>query len=331
MLKKHKRIVNKIKFLQKLIEFENRVKISQYLASIKGDTVLGLIGENCCLELVQDLIKRQLFFITRGEDLSFQLFGVKSLAREAALILDNHYSGEKPVWEAVREFCKGNTCLLVKIVKAVAGADDFKAEPDQIKDFEYLVRECGEATALKILVDSDWTDIVRGVRWARSDKKKLAELKENILDNFKLFPVSCHGRMLHDYLVDAIKRDEKALIPKGPRVNNIPAPVVEIPSEVDGFKVLVPTHDQDLRKIGNAQGHCVGTAHMGYAGKVRKGESAIFAIYTRTLADGVCVEVERDTLEVLQAQGKHRRDPRPEEKAVIRKLLPLFKQYQAVG
>jgi hypothetical protein len=271
--------------------------------------------------------RENLIFCTKGEELSLSLFGVKSLAKEAILTLahERHW-GRLESCTALVEFCGEDTHTLIQLAKRLPS--DFKAKKENAKQFQWLKKELGEGVALGLLCDRDFSDIAKGVDYIREHKERLELVRKNIFPALKSFPAACHGRMVHDYIENMMKREEQANKPRTPVKPTLPEPVNSLPEQIGEYKILVPKHEGDLRRIGKAQGHCVGTTGMGYANKIKRGQSRIIAIYQEKLQDGVCVEVDADSLEVIQAQGKFRRSPTREENAVIAAVLPKLAEYQ---
>lgn len=302
-------------------------ELEEYLDTMtKQDTVLSLYPK-CNLYQLADR-HPDLIFINRAEDLSQAIFGVKSLTSKALELLE-HYWSITYVRNLVA-FCGEDKSTLVKIIRKYS-LNNFncRAEVSHRKTYQWLVREIGEDAAIACLISNDFPDTCTGIEWAKRCNK-IKSLRNKIFSSLKLFPSGCWPVMIHDYLMNAMNRAAKSPTENTPAVPlpiTLPQPVQQVPNKIGEYKVLIPKHERDLSRIGTAQGHCVGTRSMGYADKIRNGRSAIFALYTNTLSDGVCVEVDRSSLHVLQAQGKYRRDPCQKEWNAIREVTEYLKDY----
>jgi hypothetical protein len=210
---------------------------------------------------------------------------------------------------------------------------DFYAVPEHRKVYQAMIKALGLPTAVRLTQSRDFADIATGWQFVNADKRRLARFRRDIMAALKQFPAAAHAVMIHDYFVEAMKRAERPARTRTPRPKAVPIPEVTLPVpelpeiQAEGFKILVPKDAADLRKIGNAQNHCVGTAGMGYANKILKDQVWIFAVYRENLSDGVCVEVaqggwaDMDPGEILQAQGRLRREPTAAEMAVIQTVV----------
>lgn len=201
---------------------------------------------------------------------------------------------------------------------------DFYATGEHVDGYKLLVKTLGTEIAASMTQDRDFADIVTGVRFLKADKLLWAKFENQIIEAFPMFPKACtRAKMVHDFAVDAMKAQERKLERKAnkgmPVQPTLPQPSFTMPS-VPEYQILVPQTERDLRAIGNAQNHCVGTKGMGYAQKVKHGQVWIFAVYKQGLGDGLCVEMDRHTGQVLQAQGRLRRAPDATEWQAIHAL-----------
>lgn len=249
-------------------------------------------------------------------EVSKVIFGIKSLT---ALVSKYSYGSSDDV-KRLKEFFGQDHSSLTTWAKQSANLS-FYPTVEHRKIYNKMIRELGLELTVRFTNDRDFADIAVGYEFVASDKKRTNAFKNDILGALSLFPVGAHSKMIHDYFVDKMKAAERKNSVKTPRnvVPTLPLPL-NVSEENGPFKVLVPKHETDLRRIGNAQSHCVGTAGMGYAQKIKSGHVWIFAVYTKSLADGVCVEVTKSG-QVIQIQGKHRRGPKPEEHLAIVKVI----------
>lgn len=179
----------------------------------------------------------------------------------------------------------------------------FNAMPMHRAIYKDMKKKLGLEVAVYLTMDRDFADTCIGyVRYK--------EVLPAFLERLKGFPKTTWAKAVHDYLNKRLEKDEE----KGKYSAPLPfEKLAALPETLGEYKVLVPKKVTDLKAIGNAQGHCVGTKAMGYEQKVRNGEVYIFALYTKQLADGICVEVDAKTGHVLQVQGKGRREPKEAE------------------
>lgn len=255
--------------------------------------------------------------VTSISEVSKALFGIKTLT---ALALDYDY-GSKDDVKRLNEFFAGNHSGLTEWAKKAKRGLAFYVTVEHRKIYNRMVRDLGLDLVIRFSQDRDFADIATGYEFVSTDKRRKAAFVKDIIGALSLFPESAHSKMIHDYFVDRMKAAERKQNPrtKVPLVPTLPIPA-NVSEEIGDYKVLVPKHETDLRRIGNAQNHCVGTAGMGYASKVRRGDVWIFALYSKTLKDGVCVEVTKSG-HILQAQGQHRRSPSGQERIAITEVI----------
>jgi hypothetical protein len=224
---------------------------------------------------------------------------------------------------------------------------DFNAEPEHRKAYKAMAKALGLPLTVRLTESHDFKDVVKGFEFLKATKKRWAAFEIDILDALKLWPERIHARMIHDYAVQKMKDSERAARPRRPRAPRraqqartyyqeqpvyVDGPLPEfpgLPTAVGDYKILIPSHDKDLRAIGDAQGHCVGTYGMGYADKIRRKQVCIFNVYRKSVGDGVCVEValRGDKPHVLQAQGKAGRGPTDKEAKVINQLTATLQSF----
>ena len=257
----------------------------------------------------------QLVDCVSATEASKVMYGVKTLTAYIHL----NYS---KVHEIV-EFFKGNHSDMVAFFAAV-GKDWFSFYPmptdEHRKAFKLLIKGFGMKAACHFATHHDFQDIVRGYEWVRADKKRVKSL-ERAISGIDAWPAHTQAVIVHDYIVSAMKRAERpktARKPRSPRYTFERKPL-QLPEMPEGYQLLVPKDSDDLKKIGNAQSHCVGTDGMGYDSRMANGSIHIVALYRKNLQDGVCVEFDRYG-NVLQAQGKGRRQPKPSELEIIAKI-----------
>lgn len=246
-------------------------------------------------------------------ELSKRIFGVRSVTK-----LVDRYCSETA--KALVNFFGTDHSSLVLWAKHSQGYwNNFHALPIHAPIYRRLIKELGIEITVRLTEDRDFSDIAIGYMFLKADKKRYSKFHKNIIEALPIFPASAHGVMIHDYIDALMKREEAKAKPTIEAIADLPKAPIEA-TEVDGYKVLVPTSSRDLKRIGTAQSHCVGTAGMGYAAKVREGLVYIFALYSKALADGICVEVTPSGY-IVQAQGKHRRCPTLKENQAIKKII----------
>lgn len=198
----------------------------------------------------------------------------------------------------------------------------FYALPEHRASYRLMVKLFGVPFAARATQYSDFADLARGIEFCLSTKQRAKRFQTLIIDELQNWPACVLYRMVHDYAVQAMQRAERATERKG-KPSTAPAtlPMRNLPAKIGEFTVLNPRNEGDLRRIGTAQRHCVGTKGMGYADKIRNGVCFIFALYTKTLTDGICVEFSLRSGAVCQAQGRHRRGPTDAEQAAIETII----------
>jgi hypothetical protein len=132
--------------------------------------------------------------------------------------------------------------------------------------------------------------------------------------------VDNNSNALHDYTVDlkTLKLQVGALDPNPEKIT-LPVPA-GAPERVGDYQVLFFRNEDQMATVSKIQGHCVGLKSFGYPAKVKRGESHIALIHQGNVREGVTVEFDPATGKVIQAQGKGRREPKPEEQQVFRAL-----------
>ncbi len=199
----------------------------------------------------------------------------------------------------------------------------FYARDDMFSGYKVIAKELGIKIAVKITQHRECNDIIAAYKFIRENKKLYTKFQKQVVPAFAAFPESAHLHMIHDFGMQAMKRAEYAEN-KGKGGSRQVAitlrqPTAEMP-EVKGFKILIPRNESDLRKIGNAQNHCVGRAGMGYGRRIQEQKIWIAAIYKEGLSDGICVEIDCKDGKILQAQGALRRSPTDAEQTAIKKV-----------
>lgn len=206
------------------------------------------------------------------------------------------------------------------------------ATPAHRKAYKLAVKLFGIKFAVRLTQEGACADTLRGLEYLRADKKRWARFEKGLLQAMPRWPEAAQVMMLHDYAVRAMQRVERrarrAENPSQPREVTLPQWEIPREVEVDGeiYKVMVPRHAYDMRRIGNAQNHCVGTANMGYIAAATRRSIAIVAIYRKNLADGICVEfsMRPNGAQAVQAQGRLRRCSTAAEDTVIATLEQAF-------
>ncbi len=254
------------------------------------------------------------------------LFGVKTMTH----LLGMHVNMRRDLLA----FFAGNQSDMVAWAGCIKAKDvrglylsSFEPSPEHRKAYKALVKRFGLTLAARLTLSRDFADTVRGLAFVDADKARKARFETDIALAFSRFPAPMHGRMIHDLCSDAMASAERsaarvarpAAEPTLPAFDSIPD-TVQVGGET--FKVLVPRTAGDLRRIGNAQNHCVGRAAMGYGDRIKAGRICIFAVYQKSLKDGICVELNlqwggmtRHNIE--QAQGRLHRNPTTLEHHVI--------------
>jgi hypothetical protein len=211
-------------------------------------------------------------------------------------------------------------------------ADDFNALPEHRSAYKAMVKTFGLPFVVRLVAHRDFKDVAKGYEFLKADKKRWARFEKDIIGAFHLFPESMHFHMVHDYALKKMKDQERSLRPRQPRQSknsfseadrNLPD--FDLPAEIGKFKIMVPKTDADLRAIGTAQNHCVGARGMGYGSQIIAGNISIVALYRKSLADGICVEIDLNRLDVIQAQGKGRREPKEPENKAIQEIVSKLK------
>lgn len=243
------------------------------------------------------------------------LFGVKTMGAFVRM-------GEESR-KALTAFFAGNHSDMVAWAKHANPRGAFNAGIEHKAIYRTMIKAIGLPVAVRLTQGSDFADICTGFDFLRADKKRMARFEVDILSALPLFPVGSHAVMIHDYMVKQMKNADRKAQPrdseKEVEVTLPPLPVAEsVPC--GEYQILVPRNDRDLKRIGNAQSHCVGTRGMGYGERVRRGKIHIVAVYRKGLADGICVEFDAESGDVLQAQGKHRRGMSDAESEIVQAL-----------
>lgn len=267
--------------------------------------------------------------VTSASEASRILFGVKGLTKLITCGPDNH--------KALLAFFEGDPSGMVAWAQhgefqasISPGAKyryecdwlQFHAEPAHRKAYRALVKQFGLPFAVKATQERNFGDLCKGYAYLISDRKRKARFEKQIVSELSKWPVATRFHMIHDYAVAAEARAHRVVTPAR-SLDDIPVdmPQPALPATMavgeDTYQILVPRHSADLRAIGRAQNHCVGTATMGYGDNVRAGEIYIVAIYRKALKDGICVEFDAGDLYIRQAQGRHRRSPTDAERVVI--------------
>lgn len=267
---------------------------------------------------------------TSATEASRILFGVKGMTAFITLRPDTVM--------AVRAFFGENHSDMVAWARAIATEDRdwfyFHAQPEHRATYQTMVRILGLPITVQLTLNRDFKDIATGFMWLRATPKRWTRFEAGILDALPSWPKQIHAKMIHDYAVRRMKDAERAAQPRQPRAGryagqyevtapDAPLPAFPgLPANVGKYQILVPSTDADLRAIGTAQGHCVGTRGMGYADKIRRGQVCIVALYRKGLSDGLCIEIALcdEQPRVLQAQGKAGRGPTTPEADVIDQL-----------
>jgi hypothetical protein len=253
---------------------------------------------------------------TSLRDASRHIFGIATMTH---LVSDASWRADDAA-KLVR-FFENNHSGLSDWAKLVDSLSFHGTEANK-KTYFLLVKELGLNLAVRLSQDRDFNDVCTGYMWLKTDKKRMTKFKKDILEALPMFPASAHSVMIHDYIMDKMKAEER----KAEKGSKGKAPLVTLPVPdrnimvPEGWKLLWPMNQTDLRRIGSAQGHCVGTKQFGYGSKIVNGEIWIFAIYSKALADGVCVEMTRSGT-ILQMQGKHRRSAKSEEIDIIDNII----------
>lgn len=202
---------------------------------------------------------------------------------------------------------------------------NFHIKPEHLKAYRLAVKELGLQAAVAITNNYHGADTLKGLAYLRADKKRWARFQTNIVAALPNWPAHTQQVMIHDYAVK-VEADAHRVVTPRKSLDELPVTMPQLPlsSEItvgdEKYQVMVPRHDADMRAIGRAQNHCVGTAAMGYGDRVRGGSIHIVAIYRKSLADGICVEFDSDDLDIRQAQGRHRRGPNEAERQVISRV-----------
>lgn len=244
--------------------------------------------------------------VTGLREASKLIFGVSSLG-----FLVPSYSIHD--CKRIRDFFADNHSDLIEWANVARNVSHFQfhAMPLHKATYKDMKKKLGLEMAVYLTMDRDFADTCIG--YARYGKALPA-----FLERLKGFPKATWARAVHDYLNKRLEKDEE----KGKYSAPLPfEKLAQLPETLGEYKVLVPKKVTDLKAIGNAQGHCVGTKAMGYEQKIRNGQVYIFALYTKTLQDGICVEVDAKSGHVLQAQGKGRREPKELEVVAIGTIL----------
>lgn len=257
--------------------------------------------------------------VNSASQVSKVLFGVKTMTHLIGMDADD--------CETLKAFFAGNPSGMVEWARH-AKPGSFHAVPERHAGaYRAMVAKLGLPLTVALTQNRDFQDIVVGFNFVISDKKAWNRFKVDILDSLHLFPSGhCHAVMIHDYLNSRMARADRVSAPRTPTLARpLPLPTLSAPFEDSDFRVLFPANDSDLKRIGNAQNHCVGTRQMGYGEKIRRGEVIIFAVYQKSLGDGVCIEIDASDRDVLQAQGKLRRAPSVAEQKIIDRVINLIK------
>lgn len=215
----------------------------------------------------------------------------------------------------------------------------FHAKPEHKAGYKLTVKCVGLPLAVRITQAQDCGDTLRGITYLHTDKRRWARFQRDILNELGKWPGEAHVPMIHDYAMrsmQAAERRKQAPVTKDYAAIPVTLPQFEAISTLNGntaltvgdttYQVLVPRHEADLRRIGTAQRHCVGTAGMGYADRIRENRIVIVALFEKTLGDGVCVEMSKHSGSVYQAQGRHRRGPSNDEQTIIDRICAVVRK-----